>query len=274
MIQLSNPKHFFTTAAVYTILLIVFTVILLVDSCHHIEMAKEDAQIEKIKESPVTRYTDVNGNHHAEKQVVVADVAVVKAHYQAIIDSLLRVVRTKPKNIKGIVKAGTITQGSFTPEFDYGQSNINKTFSDHTMTLEALIPKTDSNKRDYTMTIDSWKGNTTPLYIDADTTLSIHFEDKWLSIDGSLTDKPWTYSIRDSLTFVSYYKKKGLFKKQLVLNAYSANPNTTITGLTAIDIAQPKPKRIGIGLQAGYYYTGKAFVPAAGIGITYNIIRF
>lgn len=37
---------------------------------------------------------------------------------------------------------------------------------------------------------------------------------------------------------------------------------------------KPRPKRFGIGISAGYGYSGGTFRPYIGVGISYNIITF
>lgn len=102
---------------------------------------------------------------------------------------------------------------------------------------------------------------------------AIEYSDKWLSIKGN-AGGPWTYSVRDSLTFVAYTKRTGLFKKELMLNAYAQNPNTHIAGLTGISVYKEKPNRFGLGLQLGYHWTGEKFAPTIGVGLSYNLIKF
>lgn len=100
------------------------------------------------------------------------------------------------------------------------------------------------------------------------------YTDEWSRIDGEIDSigLRLSYEVRDSLTFVSYYKKQGLFKpKKLFIEGISYNPHTRITGLKNIQVAQPRRKRFGIGPYIGLDVQGK---PSIGIGLQYNIFTF
>lgn len=213
---------------------IFFGIMLFMKRCYDNYM--NDRKVENVEQKqnkPVTHYTDVNGVDHAEKPVVGADVTYINAFYQHIIDSLTKVIKAKPKDIKTIVAAGIEAKGSFEPEIEY-------------VTLDTCVNQ----------------------YPD-----TLRYRDKWMSLMGSIRDKKFNYIVADSLTFVMYQKKTGLFKKELYLNAYSQNPNVYIKGLTGIQVPQPNPRRFGIGVQVGYTWDGK-WQPYAGVGLSYNLIRF
>ncbi|RAJ75528.1 hypothetical protein CLV59_109142 [Chitinophaga dinghuensis] len=108
-------------------------------------------------------------------------------------------------------------------------------------------------------------------------TLQFDYDDKWISIHGKWNDSLiLSYAMRDSIWFVNYWKKKGLFRREEFMDGFSANPHTSISGLTAISTGshQRKPMRISIGPSLGYHYAGGKFSWSVGVGIQYNIIRF
>jgi|GEM_PF-7102461 len=108
-------------------------------------------------------------------------------------------------------------------------------------------------------------------------TLQFDYEDKWISIHGKWNDSLMlSYAMRDSIWFVNYWKKKGLFRKEEFMDGFSANPHTSISGLSAISTGSRKqaPMRISIGPSLGYHYAGGKFSWSVGVGIQYNIIRF
>ena len=218
------------------ILLLLFIIVVadVYEGCVKKRTEKNIQQQEQIKNTPVTHYRDKDSIDHAEKPVAEVDLYAADMLYNHIIDSLRSVIKTKEGDIKAILQAGTETQQYFKPDIDY--INIDTSVSQI-----------------------------------AD---SVRYQDKWLTLKGSIQTKEFEYTVRDSLTFVAYNKRTGLFTKQLFLNAFSQNPHTQINGLTAIKIDVPKPKKFGFGVFAGYTWDGNALKPTAGIGINYNIIRF
>ncbi|MFB6454445.1 DUF6549 family protein [Chitinophaga sp. Hz27] len=108
-------------------------------------------------------------------------------------------------------------------------------------------------------------------------TIRFDYDDKWVSIHGSWEDSlTLSYAMRDSIWFVHYRKKKGLFRKEEMMDGFSVNPHTSISGLSAINTGahQRAPLRISIGPSLGYYYAGGRFSWSIGVGVQYNIIRF
>lgn len=103
---------------------------------------------------------------------------------------------------------------------------------------------------------------------------SFSYNDEWTNIEGLLINDSASlqYQVRDSLTFVTFYKKQGLFKpKLLVIEGISYNPHTSITGLKNITVAQPRRKRFGVGPYIGIDFRGR---PSIGIGLQYNVFNF
>jgi hypothetical protein len=80
----------------------------------------------------------------------------------------------------------------------------------------------------------------------------------------------------DTITVLWKKVKQGnLFHRKtlLQLDISSANPDTKIEGLKTYKTPPIKPKRVGIGMQAGYEFDGKRFRPYFGLGFSYNLIR-
>lgn len=81
---------------------------------------------------------------------------------------------------------------------------------------------------------------------------------------------------RDSISVLWKIVKEGrLFNRRtlLQLDVSLANPDTRVTGLKAFRAGPLKPKRLGLGFQVGYQFTGKEFRPYFGVGASYNFIR-
>jgi hypothetical protein len=81
----------------------------------------------------------------------------------------------------------------------------------------------------------------------------------------------------DTITVLWTRVKTGSFfnrKTYVQVNASLANPDVHLYGLRAYRIPDARPKRFGIGLQAGYGWNGQAWKPYAGIGLTYSVIKF
>lgn len=100
------------------------------------------------------------------------------------------------------------------------------------------------------------------------------YKDDWTVINGTLFQDSVKikYQVTDSLTFVTYYKKQGLFKpKRLMVDGISYNPHSRITGLKNITVAQPPRKRFGVGPYIGIGIDGKINI---GFGAQYSVLRF
>ncbi|WP_160711274.1 hypothetical protein [Chitinophaga solisilvae] len=136
---------------------------------------------------------------------------------------------------------------------------------------------TEKNIREYT-TATTVTADTLPAIApqQTDTGFRFHYEDKWISILGQMKDSlRISYQLRDSLWFVTWHRKAGLFRKVAYMDGFSANPHTVISGLKAIRTdRQAALLRVSIGPQIGWHYAGGKFRWSAGIGIQYNLIRF
>lgn len=84
-------------------------------------------------------------------------------------------------------------------------------------------------------------------------------------------------SVDVKLNSTDFIKKGGLFKKdKIITDFYSPDQNIKINGAqTFRKETFIRPKRIGIGLQAGYGISGDLKpIPYVGVGISYNILNF
>lgn len=81
----------------------------------------------------------------------------------------------------------------------------------------------------------------------------------------------------DTLTVVWKTVKEGSIfnrRKYLQLDLSHADTSKHITGLQAYRVPAKKPKRFGIGVQVGVTFDGQQARPYAGLGASYNLIRF
>src|SRR5690606_13101437 len=126
-----------------------------------------------------------------------------------------------------------------------------------------------------TTTSGSGEGGVTTIYVPVPTgdtvqALSVYDSTKWFTISGVVSkDKfKYEYTVYDNITLVPY--RDG---RKLLVRGTSSNPNTRITGLTGILVAEDKPKPWGIGpsIQLGY---DTEFRITPGISLQYSLIRF
>ncbi|WP_343302838.1 DUF6549 family protein [Chitinophaga niabensis] len=134
--------------------------------------------------------------------------------------------------------------------------------------LQSFVSAQTETKGSVVLKVDTVYGDTSKTY-------QFHYDDRWISLQGEIAKEPFIrYSVRDSITFVTYSKKKGLFTKETYVDGFSQNPNTRITGLTGIRVNNAKSKRFGVGPYAGYGFNGTRWTPSAGIAIQYSLINF
>jgi hypothetical protein len=88
------------------------------------------------------------------------------------------------------------------------------------------------------------------------------------SINSNLDNILFNYNVRDSLTFVSYYRQKNFIgKRTLYIEGKSYNPNTTIMGIKEVNINNTYTPKWNLGLQFGYGITTRGMAWYAGIGV-------
>ena len=88
-----------------------------------------------------------------------------------------------------------------------------------------------------------------------------------------------TFDIGWKLKLIRHdYKKRSNFLSPYTYytDILSPDPRISIGELQNLSIESQKPTRWGIGLQGGYYYDPqqRKLLPAIGVGLSYNIIRF
>jgi len=143
-----------------------------------------------------------------------------------------------------------------------------------------------SNLKQYITTKVETSGTVTTVLRDTvyinqgDTTQAKTFlySDEWLMLDGTIFDDSIkvSYYVKDSLTFVSYYKKRKLtelFKKpELLIDAISYNPHSRVSKIRSLAVAPPRNKRIVVVAYAGYDPFNKT--PSVGLGVGFKLIEF
>jgi len=113
--------------------------------------------------------------------------------------------------------------------------------------------------------------------LDANKKARIFYQNKYLQIVSNVADSTLDYKYNAVVDVVKYSERKWLFgKENTYIDISSPDKNMKINGVEhfkkRIDV---KPKRLGIGIQTGYYYVPamNQFYPGFGIGISYNLIR-
>jgi len=105
----------------------------------------------------------------------------------------------------------------------------------------------------------------------------VFYENKYMQIVSNTLDSTIKYKYNAIVDVVKYQDRKWLLgKENTYIDISSPDNNMKINGVEhfkkRIDV---RPKRFGLGIQAGYYYAPAAnqFYPGFGIGISYNLIR-
>ncbi|KFF26876.1 DUF6808 domain-containing protein [Chryseobacterium vrystaatense] len=105
----------------------------------------------------------------------------------------------------------------------------------------------------------------------------IYYENKYLQIVSNTADSTVDYKYNAIVDIVKYQDRKWLLgKENTYIDISSPDKNMKINGVEhfkkRIDV---KPKRFGLGIQAGYYYVPAAnqFYPVFGLGVSYNLVR-
>lgn len=113
--------------------------------------------------------------------------------------------------------------------------------------------------------------------LDANKKEKAYYQNKYLQIATNSSDSTLEYKYNAIIDIVKYKERKWLLgKERSYIDISSPDKNLKINGVEhfkkSIDV---KPKRIGFGVQAGYYYIPgtNQFYPGFGIGISYNLIR-
>lgn len=188
------------------------------------------------KNAVIEYKTNENGDLVAEKTAALASRDAIKSAYNDEISRIRKDFDVKLKDMKGFITAKIETMGE-------GKSSARDT----------LIIKEDGTEI---------------------TGKKIGINEEWFSLTGILlnNDFEYRYSTRDSVTFVTSFKKDKLFgPKRLIVNGISHNPNSNITGLRNIVVDDYKPKRVSLGPALFYDPFDNQF--RVGVSANYSLIR-
>jgi hypothetical protein len=96
------------------------------------------------------------------------------------------------------------------------------------------------------------------------------FNSEWISlaINARHDSTNWKLRIINKYSVVIGFEKGKPFAE-----VTNKNPYTETTSLRSYEVTVPKPKRVGIGFQAGYGVTKNGIGPFVGIGLSYNLIQ-
>ena len=221
------------------VVLIIAIVVCTFRACNHTQPALTSSAPGKVipKQIPIT-YKGKSGTVHTEIKVVQAEHDVwLEEYYQHLLKEARDSLKLKEAELKEVVAASLYTSGS----------------------VKISIKRDTVRVHDTLYPAQVFK-----------------YQNKFINLVGRIENDSMDlgYKTFDSLTFVTYTKKKNWFaKKELYLNAFSMNPNASIKGLQSVKITAPAPKW-AVGITAGYYFNGQVFVPGVGIGITKTLIRW
>ncbi len=231
-------------------ILIALWLVFTVRSCMSIKDSRQSLRenLKSLNDSAVY-YKDKYGKEHARVNQVELSKKDASILFGKEIERITSELKIKEKQIKYYTSIKKETEGTFESKLD-------------TVWKDSLVYK-DGEK--VLVPYIEYVGTT--------------YKDKWLDFKGKFTDSSFkaNYSISDSLTIVSYWKRKGflsLGKKELYLDISSSNPNTKIINIDNFKISEEKVKRFGIGPQAGFQFSNGSFNPYIGIGIHYSLFKF
>jgi hypothetical protein len=164
-------------------------------------------------------------------------------------------------------------------------TNINKNYRN----LNSLYRTSLSNRGELKFKLDSIYSSIDTVYNNGTidniiSTRKFRYRDQWTIINGTLIFNTsnmlndniiLTYNVKDSLNFVSYYKRDKIFsKRKLYIEGKSYNPNTSIVNLSQIKINNYKEPKWSLGLQTGYGITQHGTGWYVGMGINRKIINW
>jgi hypothetical protein len=223
--------------------LIIAVGILLFKSCSKTSQQPNTTQTGKSKEIPkqiTTQRISAGGTVHTGVKVVEAAGDVwLDAYYQNLLQGVRDSLKIAQDQIREVVAASVSTIGNLQlPVF------------------RDTIRLTDSSYK--------------PVQI-------FSYRDKFINLAGRIENDSLgiAYKTFDSLTFVTYTKRKNIFaKSELMMDAWPSNPNASLRGLQSIKLNAPAPKKWALGITAGYYFNGQVILPGIGIGITKTLIRW
>ncbi len=105
----------------------------------------------------------------------------------------------------------------------------------------------------------------------------IYYENKYMQIVSNTDDSTVNYKYNAIVDVVKYNERKWILgSEKTYIDISSPDKNMKINGVEHFKKRiEVKPKKIGFGIQAGYYYVPgtNQFYPGFGLGISYNLIR-
>lgn len=115
--------------------------------------------------------------------------------------------------------------------------------------------------------------------IDSLKKVTFNYKDDFFNVSFNPDSLGGVFDIRGNIKLIQqdYKKRKNIFSPyHYYTDILTADSRITINGLQQLTLTQNKPKKFGIGLQAGYFYSveNERFSPSLGVGISYNLIRF
>lgn len=103
------------------------------------------------------------------------------------------------------------------------------------------------------------------------------YQDKWLSLSYSADSSRLNLSYDVSLNIAKYWKRNWFIApKRYFVDLYSDDSRIKINSVKRYTLSEQSPKRLGVGLSAGYSFIPllNRWQPTIGIGLNYNLIEF
>ena len=197
--------------------------------------------------------TDENGRLHGVVDAMEVDQKTYLATNKVYVDSIAKLIKTKPKNIKSITTIGISTNGHITIPPEHSEPPI------------SIDTQVINGKTQVTVTYP------------------INFSDSFLTLNGiaSIVNSDLSlqakYNIVDSILIVNKMKKTGflgLGKPKLQMDISSTNKNATVTYAKTVDLTTIDRRNWSVGAGIFYGYDGTSFKPFIGIGISRTIFRW
>lgn len=205
----------------------------------------------KNENQKVTYWKDKNGVEHAKVIEIQLTHEQMDALHQGKLDSMANLLKIKEKQITQYIAITTSTHGQFSTPVD-------TVYESDTVYLPS---------------------DTVKPVITHNPILKMNYKDGWLDFKGDIHKGRFygEYTMKDSLTFVTYYKNTGflgLGRRVHYLDVKSDNPNTTILNAKDYKFVEPKDKHVGFGIIGGYGVsvdTKIRLAPYVRVGLFYRI---
>jgi hypothetical protein len=192
-------------------------------------------RIREIRDDSISYWRDKFGREHAQKEMAQAGLSVIQSVYGPIIDSVLTALNIQGKQLQQLTLVGL------------------------------------QNSNTVSLKVDT-------VFLDSSQHYNFSYQDRWIDLDGRIgKDSYLNYSTFDSLVITGYIKKYGflgLGRRETMVDVYSINPHSKISGLQGISIQKERAKRFGLGPYAGFGWNGRQWSISGGIALTYDILKF